>query len=63
MSITIDSEYIILNVVYPYEISLREIETPKDLKSWAEHLKEKNWMNPLLEQEFIKTVNLYRKWD
>lgn len=61
--IYIEDGFIILNVRYPYEISLEQIDTREKAAHWIMHLLDKNWMTRELLHEFVSILEKHFKYD
>lgn len=49
----LDGNYIVLNVVYPYEIEISRCDTPEKILHWCSHLCDKTWVTAELISKFI----------
>ena len=60
--IYLTGNFIVLDVVYPYEIGLESIKDQRELLGWTRHLTEKNWVTGEVISMFIDTVNSAKGW-
>lgn len=48
----VDGDRIVLDVMYPYEITLDRCDTHAKILSWIVHLADKTWVNPEIMRRF-----------
>lgn len=61
--VTIDGDWIVIDVAYKYDIELSRCNTPEKILAWAYHLTEKTWMNTDLIAKFIEVAAEHIGWD
>ena len=50
--VSVDDTHIVINVEYPYEISISDCDSRDKILGWMVHLCEKTWITPSVLREF-----------